>query len=147
MGLVNHFQIAASEVSWTVYQLDCGGHLLRRLKFITQTFAPPLANIQGITKWRQFEKHWFRQLWRSPAEAWTPWLCSIILKKTLPVRRTELEPINDCSQPMGEKKEEKEVLLVSWQTQNSFTGAEYLCMSVALAKEQLPVPVTQFNEA
>lgn len=48
---------------------------------------------------------------------------------------------------MGEKKEEKEVLLVSWQTQNSFTGAEYLCMSVALAKEQLPVLVIQFNEA
>lgn len=114
LGLASYSQLATPEVSWRVCQLDCGRHLLRRLKFITQRLAPPLEDIQGVTKWKQFEKHWFRLLWKSPTEAQTPWLCSIILKKTLLVRRTELEPINDHSQLMEKKKKagEKFCLLV-----------------------------------
>lgn len=58
-------------------------------------------------------KHQFRLLGKSPTDTQTHWLCSVILKKTFPVRRTELEPIKDHSQPREEKKGGRKVLLVS----------------------------------
>jgi len=42
------------------------------------------------------------------------------------------------------RRSRRKVLLVSWQTESSFTGAECLRVSTAAAKEQLPL-VTQLS--
>lgn len=143
-ALGSHSQLVTPEVSWVCW-LNYGKHFVSRLKFTTQRLAPLLEDIQRATKWIQFEKYRFRLLQKSPVESQTPWLCSIILEKTLPVRRIELEPINDQEERKKRKRRSRrKVLLVIWQTESSFTGAECLRVSTAAAKEQLPL-VTQLS--
>jgi len=112
-ALGSHSQLVTPEVSWVCW-LNYGKHFLSRLKFTTQRLAPLLEDIQRATKWIQFEKYRFRLLQKSPVESQTPWLCSIILEKTLPVRRIELEPINDQEERKKKKKKKQEKSAVGY---------------------------------
>lgn len=112
-ALGSHSQLVTPEVSWVCW-LNYGKHFLSRLKFTTQRLAPLLEDVQRATKWIQFEKYRFRLLQKSPVESQTPWLCSIILEKTLPVRRIELEPINDQEERKKKKKKKQEKSAVGY---------------------------------